>query len=324
MKLLSFAVETPVGVVKRVGALGATADAVIDLAAAYEGLLVARGSSQWDAVAISRSVFEDMNRLVGLGQWGLEQARAAAAFAASPTPSPSGARTVYRPAEIRVLAPIRPPVLRDFLAFEEHLKNAFKNLDRPIPPLWYEIPAYYKGNPTMIVGTDTEVRWPAYSSLMDYELELGLIVGPGGRDIPEERGEAHIYGLTIMNDFSARDTQRREGTIGMGPSKSKDFATGLGPYIVTRDEIPDLYNLDMIVRVNGEERCRGNSGTIYWRLGRLVSQASLAEDLNPGDLLATGTVGWGSGLEQGRFLQPGDVVELEISHLGVLRNRIVR
>lgn len=323
MKLLTFAVDTPIGPVSRVGALG-KADAVIDLVAAYEALLVARGSSGPDAAAISRSVFEDMNRLVGLGQWGLEQARAAAEIAVSQASAPSGARIVYRHDEIRVLPPIRPPMLRDFLAFEEHLKNAFKNLDRPIPPLWYEIPAYYKGNPYMIVGTDTDVTWPAYSELMDYELELGLIVGPGGRNIPEDQGEAHIYGLTIMNDFSARDTQRSEMTIGMGPSKCKDFATGLGPYIVTRDEIPDLYNLTMIARVNGEERCRGNSGTLYWRLGRLVSQASLSEHLNPGDLLATGTVGWGSGLEHNRFLEPGDVIELEISHLGVLRHRIVR
>ncbi len=225
---------------------------------------------------------------------------------------------------VRLLAPIVPQVLRDCLAFEEHTKNAYARLNLPVPPAWYELPVYYKGDPLMVVGPDADVRWPAYSEVMDYELEIAIVIGPGGQDIPAAEAHRHIYGVTILNDFSARDIQAKEMTVGLGPAKGKDFAYALGPWIVTVDEISDLYNLEMVARVNGEVWSRVNSGTIYWKFDRIIEHISAGELLAPGGVIGSGTVGNGCGLELGRFLNPGDVVELEVSGIGVLRNRVVR
>lgn len=247
----------------------------------------------------------------------------------------------------RLLAPIpRPPFMRDFVGFEQHLVNAHKATARlrasqePNPeaalkrleggafqvnPIWYKQPVYYKMNPNTVVGHEHDVIWPYYSTLFDYEIELACVIGKSGKDIPRERAREHIFGYTILNDFSARDEIAREITMLMGPSKGKDFDTGivLGPCLVTADAF-DPYAADMIVRVNGEERSRGNSGTIHWRFEDMIAHVSRCETLQSGEVLGSGTVGFGCGLELGRFLAPGDVVELEISGIGVLRNRVVR
>lgn len=258
-----------------------------------------------------------------------------------------------RPAEtiplgaVRLLAPIpRPPFMRDFVGFEQHLVNAHKATAKlraaqePDPeaalkrleagafqvnPVWYRQPVYYKMNPNTVVGPEHDVIWPSYSTLFDYEIELACVIGPGGKDIPRERAREHIFGYTILNDFSARDEIAREITMLMGPSKGKDFDTGnvLGPCIVTADAF-DPYDAEMIVRVNGEERSRGRSSTMHWRFEDMIAHVSRSETLQPGEVLGSGTVGFGCGLELGRFLAPGDVVELEITGIGVLRNRVVR
>ena len=160
---------------------------------------------------------------------------------------------------------------------------------------------------------------------MDYELEFGFFVGKAGKDIPKNRAREHIFGYSIFNDVSARDTQTIEMPGGLGPSKSKDFDTGnvIGPCIVTADEI-DPYNLTMIVRINGEERSQGSSSTIHWTFEDLISHITRSETLYPGEFIASGTVGSGSGLELEKYLSPGDVIELEVEGIGVLRNRIVR
>jgi 2-keto-4-pentenoate hydratase/2-oxohepta-3-ene-1,7-dioic acid hydratase in catechol pathway len=161
---------------------------------------------------------------------------------------------------------------------------------------------------------------------MDYECELACVIGTGGRDIPASRARQHVFGFTIFNDFSARDAQAIEMAGGLGPAKGKDFdgANAFGPCIVTLDEIGDPYGLEMIVRVNGVERSRGSSGDMHWRFEDMIAHVSRGETLHPGEILGSGTVGDGCGLEQLRFLEDGDTVEIEIQPIGVLRNRIVR
>jgi 2-keto-4-pentenoate hydratase/2-oxohepta-3-ene-1,7-dioic acid hydratase in catechol pathway len=234
---------------------------------------------------------------------------------------------------VALLAPIPvPPQIRDFLAFEQHLTGAFAMAEQltgrhiDIPKVWYQQPIYYKANRFSVVGPDADVRWPAYSQLLDYELELACVVGRPGVDITREEAAGHIFGYTIFNDVSARDTQATEMEGQLGPAKGKDFDTGnvLGPWLVTADEIGDPYDLTMVARVNGEEWSRGHSGTMHHRFEDIIAFLSRSETLHPGEILGSGTVGGGCGLELGRFLNPGDVVELEVERIGVLRNRIIK
>jgi fumarylacetoacetate (FAA) hydrolase len=218
--------------------------------------------------------------------------------------------------EVRLLAPVhRPPSVRDFYAFEQHVLNARAVTGRgEVPPEWYEIPVFYFSNPAAIYGPDEEIPYPGGSEALDYELEVAVIMGADGE----------IGGFTVMNDWSARDLQRAEMRVGLGPSKGKDFATSLGPVVVTPDELGDL-RLEMVARVNGEERSRGNLAAIHHHWDAIVAAASRNTELRPGDLLGSGTVGNGCILEHGdgRWLQRGDLVELEIEGIGVLRNRVV-
>jgi 2-keto-4-pentenoate hydratase/2-oxohepta-3-ene-1,7-dioic acid hydratase in catechol pathway len=236
-------------------------------------------------------------------------------------------------AAVQLLAPLpEPRQIRDFLCFEEHLRNAFEQAGRltgrtfEIPPVWYEQPIYYKANRFSVVGPGADVRWPAYAELLDYELELACIIGTGGVDIARDEALGHVFGYTIFNDVSARDAQMREMAGQLGPAKGKDFDTGnvLGPWIVTADEIGDPHDLTMVARVNGEEWSRGTSAAMHHRFEDVIAFVSTSETLHPGEVLGSGTVGTGCGLEQGRYLSPGDVVELEIDRIGVLRNQIVR
>jgi fumarylacetoacetate (FAA) hydrolase len=214
--------------------------------------------------------------------------------------------------EVRLLAPVqRPPSVRDFYAFEAHVKNARAVTGRgEVPPEWYEIPAFYFSNPAAIYGPDDEIPYPEGTEKLDYELEAAAVIGAGGE----------IAGFTVMNDWSARDLQRQEMTIGLGPAKGKDFATSLGPVIVTPDELGDV----MVARVNGEERSRGSLGDMHWSWAQIVEHAARNTELRPGDVIGSGTVGTGCILEHGdeRWLQRGDEVELEIEGIGILRNRI--
>jgi fumarylacetoacetate (FAA) hydrolase len=181
-------------------------------------------------------------------------------------------------------------------------------------PEWYRIPVFYFSNPAAVYGPEDEIPFPPESSAWDYELEAAAVVGSEGR----------IVGFTVMNDWSARDLQKMEMAVGLGPAKGKDFATSLGPVVVTTDELGDL-GLEMVARVNGEERSRGNLGDIHWPWEELAAHAARNTRLVAGDVLGSGTVGTGCILEHGdgRWLQPGDVVELEIEGIGVLRNRVV-
>lgn len=240
---------------------------------------------------------------------------------------------------VKLLAPLpRPRRLRDCLAFEKHVRQSRANrylfgqgkerLDPAtieIPRAWYKKPVYYKGNTISIVGPEAEVHWPAYSQIIDYELEIALVTGKRGKDVPVGAAHDYVFGFMIFNDFSARDAQYIEMQTGLGPAKGKDFDTGnaLGPWLVTADEVGDPQALQMIARVNGEEWSHGSSREMLHTFDTIVSHASDGETFYPGEILGSGTVGGGCGNELGKFMKHGDVIELEVSHLGVLRNRIV-
>jgi fumarylacetoacetate (FAA) hydrolase len=239
-------------------------------------------------------------------------------------------------AEVRICAPLlRPPSLRDFYAFEKHVAAAFANRGRPVPSEWYDFPVFYFSNPGSLCGPEDPIAAPPSSQALDYELEVACVIGRGGRDIAAAEAEAHIFGYTILNDWSARDLQRAEMNAGLGPAKGKDFATSLGPWLVTPDELedaaegrPGVYRLAMAARLNGVERSRGNLAELHYSFGEMIARASSGVELFPGDVIGSGTVGTGCLLEltggQGPWLQPGDVVELEVERLGILKNTVVR
>jgi len=273
--------------------------------------------------------FRDMLSLIEAGPAGLDRARA---LLADP-------KIHHGKDEIRLLSPIpRPPRIRDFLCFEQHVRQSRANrylfgmgTERVDPAkieiakIWYERPLYYKGNPYSVVGHEAEIRWPAYSRIIDYELEIGVVIGRGGANVGKADALAHVFGYTVFNDFSARDEQYLEMQGQLGPAKGKDFDTGnsLGPFITTADEIPDPQDLDMTARINGETWSRGNSRDMQHTFRDIVAYASLEETLYPGEVLGSGTVGGGCGNELGRFMKDGDLIELEVAGIGVLRNRIV-
>jgi 2-keto-4-pentenoate hydratase/2-oxohepta-3-ene-1,7-dioic acid hydratase in catechol pathway len=226
--------------------------------------------------------------------------------------------------DARLACPLdRVPSLRDFLAFEDHVKAGAERRGVPVPDYWYEAPVYYKGNHRSIIGPDEDCPWPSYTEYLDFELELAMIVGRPGRDIGADRAAGYVFGFTVMNDFSARDVQSKEMNAWLGPAKGKDFATGLGPCIVTADEVGAEPNLEMTCRVNGEEWGRARSGEMHWRWADLLAHVSLDENVFPGDVSGSGTPSGCCGLDLGRRLGPGDVVELEIEKIGVLRNHIL-
>ena len=225
--------------------------------------------------------------------------------------------------EVVFLPSIEAGSLRDFIAFEQHIKAVRSRRGADIPEAWYRMPIYYKGNYRTLLGHDQQLTWPRYSQRMDYELELACIIGKEGIDIAEDGAETYIGGYTVMNDWSARDIQMEEMSVGLGPSKGKDFGTSIGPWVVTPEEF-NSGDARMTARINGELWSDGNIGQIHWSFPQMIVHVSMDETLYPGDILGSGTVGGGCGLELDRWLQTGDVVELEVEGIGVLRNRVVR
>ncbi|MFN2545227.1 MAG: fumarylacetoacetate hydrolase family protein [Actinomycetota bacterium] len=223
----------------------------------------------------------------------------------------------------KLLVPLLPSSLRDFLAFEDHVKAGAKRRKTTVPDVWYEMPIYYKGNHRSVIGPGATVEWPTFTEKLDYECEVAAVVGKHGRDLTAKQAERAIFGYTLMNDWSARDIQAREMQGWLGPAKGKDFATSLGPCIVTADEL-DVPGVDLVARVDGEVWSKGSLEGMRWSYEEMVAHVSRSEDVYPGDVYGSGTFGGGCGLDQGRFLQPGQVVELEGSGLGVLRNRVGR
>jgi 2-keto-4-pentenoate hydratase/2-oxohepta-3-ene-1,7-dioic acid hydratase in catechol pathway len=223
--------------------------------------------------------------------------------------------------DARLLVPILPGSLRDFLAFEDHVKAGAARRGEPVADAWYEMPIYYKGNHRSMVGPDQDVPWPPFTEELDYELEVACVLGERDRDVDARRAAQLIFGYTLMNDWSARDIQRKEMAVRLGPAKGKDFATSLGPCIVTADEL-DPSALRLTARVDGQVWSEGSLGDARWTFPEMIAHVSRGEDVWPGDLYGSGTFGGGCGLDLGRFLWPGAVVELEADGIGVLRNRV--
>lgn len=224
------------------------------------------------------------------------------------------ADTVWRAGDVELLPPVaRPPSVRDFFAFEQHIATARSNRGATVPAEWYEFPVFYFSNPASIVGPGTEIPYPAGTDELDYELEVAAVIGADGE----------IAAFTVMNDWSARDIQRKEMRVGLGPAKAKDFAISLGPVLVTTDEFDGSAGV-MTAQVNGEERSRGNLADLHYSWAEMLSHAARNTELRPGDVIGSGTVGTGCILEHndGRWLRPGDIVELEVEGIGVLRNRV--
>jgi 2-keto-4-pentenoate hydratase/2-oxohepta-3-ene-1,7-dioic acid hydratase in catechol pathway len=248
----------------------------------------------------------------------------------------------------RLLAPLpRPTQIRDCLCFPEHLRGAqrmvgermIKAAAEPdmkraqleaagffnVATSYYDFPVYYITNRLSIVGPETDVIWPSYSRFIDYELEWAAVIGTAGRQISKSDAKSHIFGYTIFNDWSARDEQMKVmgGSINLGPGQGKDFANGLGPCIVTADEIPNPYALTMTARVNGVETARGSTAGMHYTFEDLIEYLTRADSLSPGEILCSGTVGGGCCFETGLALASGDQIELEVEKIGVLRNRVL-
>lgn len=245
--------------------------------------------------------------------------------------------------DVQLLAPLpEPRQMRDGMSYETHIRQSGRGMRQlmsggdmsklatiPLPPLddiYRRLPIYYITNRMIVQGPDATVTWPRYSKVMDYELEYGVVVGRTGSNIKASDARDHIFGYTIFNDFSARDQQGTEMPGWLGPAKGKSFdgANVLGPWIVTKDEIPDPYALKATVRVNGEVRCENTTAGMLFDFEHLLAHMSQDETVFAGEFIGSGTIGNGCGLETGIFLQDGDVVELEIEKIGVLRNKVVR
>jgi len=323
VKLATFEVGTPVGSERRVGVV--TDEGLVDVTAAYAASLAADGESAPQAVAEAHAPPDTLDFL-GRGERALEAARRAVDYvgggneAVGDTGRP-GRRLVFDADDVHLLPPLpRPNTVRDFMVFEEHVRNTTG--EEP-PDVWYDRPVYYKGNPNPDVtfGHGDAVPWPDYSDSLDYELEVAAVVGRKGRDIPAEEAEEYIAGYTVFNDFSARDTQLEEMAGRLGPAKGKDFANAYGPYLVTPDEF-EVEDALMTAKVNGETWSEGEAGEMHHSFAEIVEYVSQEEALYPGDVLGSGTVGGGCGLEQGKFLDEGDTVELHVEGIGTLENTV--
>lgn len=306
-----------------VGALEAETR-VIDLQAAHRQLFGRESAS-----------FATMLALIDAGDAGLDLARSVA----------DKARDSARPlAGLRLLSPVpEPRQIRDFNNFPEHIRDApwgvaklrAKLAGQPEPDrskmpapgdVTFKQPIFYLSNRFNVVGQDAEVEWPSYSEWFDFELEFGVFLGRKGKNIPRSRAEEHIFGYAVFNDFSARDRQVREMEGWMGPTKGKSFDTGnaIGPWIVTRDEIPNPQGLSVSLRVNGETWVKNTTAGMIHSFHDMISFVSQDETLHPGEFFGSGTIGGCSGLESDKWLKDGDVVEAEVEKIGVLRNRVVR
>ena len=269
-------------------------------------------------------IFVDMLSLINAGENGLKTARTLLQTADE--------SVTMAVSDVSFLPPIMPVQYRDCLVFEEHLANCFKVMGATmpvppsIPPVWYDQPLYYKGNRMSFIGHGTDVQWPAYAEFLDIELELAIVVGKTGKDISKDVAPAHIFGYSILNDVSARDAQMREMPGQLGPCKGKDFDTGniLGPYILTADEVVHPIAVNMEARVNGERWGGGNSSQMQHSFADILAHVSSSETIYAGEVIGSGTVGTGCGLEIGKRLQDGDIFELEIENIGILTNRIVK
>ena len=234
---------------------------------------------------------------------------------------------LYDISDVELQAPFpRPASLRDFGVFKTHMDAASRITGKEISLEWFKLPNYYRGStsPASIAGHEAVITWPNYTEKLDFELEWGIYIGKIGKNIPIEHAHEYIAGYTIYNDISARDIQFRHMTLSLGPAKGKDFDNSniMGPCLVTPDEIGNPYDLKMTARVNGEVWSEGTTSDMYYSFEEMISFVSQSETLFPGEFLGSGTVGKGCGWELDRWIQPGDVIELEVENIGILKNQI--
>ncbi|GAA5149620.1 fumarylacetoacetate hydrolase family protein [Pseudonocardia eucalypti] len=327
MKLATFSYPGPQGRESRVGV--PDEQGLIDITnAAAELLRIRKGGTRARDVAAA-VVPPDMIEFIATGSMALDLAAEAVEAVRTGRIGPwssDDARVVWPADQVRLEAPLRPRSMREFGVYTEHLEH----LGIKVPEAWYKLPLYFKGNPESVIGPDQTIRWPAFTTTLDFELEIGAVIGKPALNLSPDEAMDAVFGYTIFNDVSARDIQRAEQTYQVGPAKGKDFCNVLGPVIVTRDELGDG-DLAVIVRVNGREWTRSTTGGMYHPWPRLVSHASWEESLVPGDLLTAGTVAGCCAaeyfLDQGRspedgLLAPGDVVEFEVEGIGLLRNAV--
>ena len=237
--------------------------------------------------------------------------------------------------DVNFLSPIQnPPSFRDFYAFEQHVRSARKLRGLDMHPDWFKIPIFYFSNAAALYGHQTDIPYPRGTKELDFELEFAVIIANGGSDIEQKEADNYIAGYTICNDWSARDLQREEMAMNLGPAKGKDFATSFGPYMVTPDELDEKWDKDgklhlrMTCHINGKLISDGNTNDLFHPFTKMIERASMNTKLLPGDILGSGTVGTGCILELrpekvGGWIKKGDKVKLEIENLGVLENTIV-
>ncbi len=225
--------------------------------------------------------------------------------------------------DIKIKSPLlNPPSLKDFFAFEEHAKAGAKRRNEELAKEWYEIPAYYKGNHRQILGQGDEIPWPSYTKKLDFECEIACVIGKKGKNLTPKEAEGYIFGYMIFNDVSARDIQKKEMVLRMGPAKSKDFANVFGPYLVTKDAVNPEHDFSMNVYVNGELWSSGHFKNQFWGFPLLISHISQEETIYPGDILGSGTFYKGCGLDLDKWVQSGDTIELDVPALGRLKNKV--
>ncbi len=327
MKFVTFEVKTAIGPVQRIGVL--RRQGVIDLHAAYASYLRdIRGIYRWREMA-EAILPPDMLKFIEGGEMSMDAANQALDHdekGGGRTTNDKVSRTFYQLNEIRLLAPVpRPVSIRDCSAFLQHVMNARARAGMPteLPQVNYEIPAHYRTSSTDVVGTDEPIFWPSYTERLDYELEIALCIGKQGVNISADAAKEYIFGYTIFNDISARDIQRKEMELKLGPAKAKSFRNSniMGPCLVTTDEI-DAGNLRMTARINGEIWSDGNTKDMNFTFGQLVAYLSKDDAIYPGEFIASGTVGFGCGMELDRWIKPGDMIELEIEGIGILRNKV--
>jgi 2-keto-4-pentenoate hydratase/2-oxohepta-3-ene-1,7-dioic acid hydratase in catechol pathway len=258
-----------------------------------------------------------IDALVEAGASAVEEVRGAIEAA----PSSAHIRPTSR---VRLLSPLRPASLKDFIAFEDHARAGASRRGETLSDTWFDRPLWYKGNHRSIIGPDEPLIRPSFTSELDFELEVACIIGGRGRSLDEGSAAQAIFGFTVMNDWSARDVQRVEMAGRLGPARSKDFATSLGPCILTADEAGPTPSLTMTAKVNGELLCEADLGAAHWSFPRLIAFVSEGEEVLPRDVYGSGTPFGGCLLDHGGpWLEPGDTVELAVEGIGVLRNRVV-
>jgi 2-keto-4-pentenoate hydratase/2-oxohepta-3-ene-1,7-dioic acid hydratase in catechol pathway len=313
MKLGRISAESPDGPVARLVLVRPEEDRLIDLKKASMLHLMGQGANKVAALRLSEALFPgSMSAAIALGDRFIAACNDAAA-----TRADDASLSIK---EVQWLPASDPSLVRDGLTFLKHIRQFHQKMNLKPTPALLEIPGYFKGSPHTCIGHNAEVVWPEYLQRMDYELELGWVIGREAHNVRPEEARKHLFGVTIFNDFSGRDLQANEFAIGMGPTKCKDFAYGIGPWITTIDEFKDLSAINMRVRVNGETWADGDSSETLWSVDELIAWVSLDEYAQPGDVIGSGTMGNGSTLEIDKTLEPGDVIELEVDGIGTLRN----